>query len=96
MDPGLDLRFGYVAVAATDDRIYALFSGRITAAFGREAPYGEYVHVYDWNGEMQGVLKLDRASVGIAVDPEGEALYATTEDPRPAVRAYSLRETEML
>lgn len=96
MVEGIELRYGYVSVAATDDRIYALFSGRTNAAFEIEAPYGEYVHVYDWDGELHDVLKLDRASLGIAVDPHGEELYATTEDPQPAVRVYSLPKTEPL
>lgn len=96
MVPGTDLRFGYVGVAATDDRIYALFSGRTNGAFEREAPYGEYVHVYDWDGEFHGVLKLDRASLSIAVDPDGEELYATTEDPQPAVRVYSLPDAKSI
>lgn len=96
MIPEPDLRFGYVGVAATDDRIYALFSGRTNGAFEREAPYAEYVHVYDWDGEFHGVLKLDRASLGIAVDPQGRELYLTTEDPEPAVRVYPLPEREWL
>lgn len=90
---GGDLRFGYVGVAATDDRIYALFSGRVRAGFPPgEAVYAEYVHVYDWEGTLLGALKLDAPSLSLAVDPAGEALYALRYDPVPAVVRYPLGE----
>jgi hypothetical protein len=96
MIPGDDLRFGYVGVTTTNDRVYALFSGR-TNRFDprREAPYGEFVHVFDWDGRLQGVLQLDTPTLEIAVDPFGETLYTTVEYPEPAVRAYSLPAIEL-
>jgi hypothetical protein len=96
MAPEEDMRFGYVRIATTDDRIYALFSGRSNRGSPRDAPYGRFVHVYDWDGEFLAALELDNAALEIAVDPLGEELYATIEEPEPGVRVYSLRELDLL
>ncbi|NIU77657.1 MAG: hypothetical protein GWN71_30125, partial [Gammaproteobacteria bacterium] len=69
---GADLRFGYVDVATTEDRIYALFSGQTRggAPPGR-AVFGLYVHVYDWTGQLREVLELDRPAISVAVTEDG-------------------------
>lgn len=90
MATGPDLRFGYIDLATTASRIYALFSGRTRAGFPGEASYGEYVHVYDWSGGLVSVLKLDGAALALAVDPADETLYAVRHYPSPAVIRYAL------
>ena len=90
MATGSDLRFGYVGLAATDERIYALFSGRTRAGFPGEANFGEYVHVYDWDANLLGVLELDAAAISLDVDPENRTLYTLRHNPTPAVMRYSL------
>ena len=88
MASGEETRFGYLDVATTDGRIYALFSGR-TRADGR-ANYGNTIHVFDWNGNLVGVLSLDTDVISLAVDPEGEALYGLRHEPLPAVVEFAL------
>lgn len=90
MATGDDLRFGYVDLATTEDHIYALFSGRTRYGFPGTANYGEYVHVYDWEGRLQTVVKLDSEALAIAVDTADRSLYALRHDPRPAVVRYGL------
>lgn len=90
MTTGLDLRFGYIDVATTEDRIYALFSGRTRRGFPGAANYGEYVHVFDWAGGLRGVIRLDAAVIAIAVDPAGMHLYGVRHNPQPAVVDYAL------
>lgn len=85
-----DLRFGYTSVAASDARVYALFSGRTRRAYPGEANYGEYVHVFDWNGRFLRSLRLDAPVFAIAVDPADSALYAVAHDPGPMVISYPL------
>lgn len=88
MASGEDLRFGYIDVAATQDRIYALFSGRTRAGFPGRANYGEYVHVFNWEGEFLEALHLDADVLAITVDEQEGALYAVRHLPVPAVLRY--------
>ncbi|MDP2469832.1 MAG: BF3164 family lipoprotein [Candidatus Palauibacterales bacterium] len=88
--PGDDLRFGYVDVAVTDDRIYALFSGRTRAGHPGEAIYGREVHVFDWNGGLVSVLLLDADAMAIAVDVARDRLLVVRHLPTPALLSYDL------
>lgn len=94
MVTGDDLRFGYIDLAATDDRIYALFSGRTRRGYPGFANFGQYVHVFDWHGELNAVYRLDSAAISISVDPSGRTLYAVRHEPHPAVVRYSLPEVQ--
>lgn len=90
---GDDLRFGYVDVATTDDRIYALFSGRTRAGHpGGEAIYGRDVHVFDWDGTLLSVLQLDADAMAIAIDSGRSRLLAVRHLPTPALLSYRLPE----
>lgn len=84
------LRFGYVDLAASEARIYALFSGRTREGHGGNAVFGRYVHVYDWDGKLVDVLELDSDLLAISVDPHDQVLYGVRHDPTPAVLAYPL------
>jgi len=87
---GDDLRFGYVDVATTNDRIYALFSGRTREGHPEDAVYGRTVHVFDWGGELISILRLDADVMAIAVDEARSRLLAVRHLPAPAVLAYDL------
>ncbi|MFL5386718.1 MAG: BF3164 family lipoprotein [Longimicrobiaceae bacterium] len=87
---GEDLRFGYIDLATTAARIYALYSGKTRKEAPGRANFGTYIHVYDWQGRLRAVWTLDAAVLGIAVDPAGRTLYALRHDPEPAVLAYAL------
>ena len=87
---GDDLRLGYVDVAASRDRIYALFSGRTRAGHPDEAIYGRDVHVFDWDGKLHSVIHLDADAMAIALDEGQDLLLAVRHLPTPAVLAYEL------
>lgn len=87
-DDPADVRFGYVDVATTDSRIYALFSGR-TRAEG-DAYLGDRILVFDWGGRLLDTWAVDSRLMTIAVAPEGDWLYGVRHDPEPAVMAYRL------
>lgn len=90
MSSDASMRHGYVDVATTQDRIYALFSGRTREAFGGDASFGRYVHVYDWKGELVRVLKLDRDLLSIALSPDGRRLYGAAHAPEPAILQFDV------
>jgi hypothetical protein len=87
---GENLRFGYLDLATTDRRIYALFSGRTRAGFPGEANYGRFIHVFDWSGRLLRVLELDTPAIAVATDPAGHTLYTVRHKPSPAIMAYAL------
>ena len=93
---GEDLRFGYVDVAVTNGRIYALFSGRTRAGHPGEANYGREVHVFGWDGAPLSVIHLDADAMAIAVDSRRGRLLAVRHLPTPAVLAYELAPTQLL
>lgn len=84
------LRFGYIDVAAGQHRLYALFSGRTRSGFPERANYGEYVHVFDWEGQLERVFHLDADAFTVAVDSGETALWVTRHEPVPAVLRYEL------
>ena len=88
---GDSTRFGYVSVAATDDRIFALFSGHANFETPRRANLGATVHVFDWNGQFLEVLSLRGESARIAVSVDGASLFAASDDPDVVVLAYDLQ-----
>jgi hypothetical protein len=85
-----DLRYGYLSVAATDQHILALFSGRTHYPFPTTAVYGRYVHVFDWDGRFIKALRLDRDVHFIATGAPYTQLYAAALEPEPAVLEYPI------
>lgn len=90
MATGDDVRYGYVDLSATPTRLYALFSGRTPAGHPERPTFGEYVHVFDWEGVFHGALRLEEAAIALAVDEREGTLYAVSHDPAPAIWRYAL------
>lgn len=84
-----ELRFGYVGLAATQEWIYGLFSGRLWAAHGADASKARSIHMFDWEGELVDILELPRDAVTIAVSEDG-MLYAIEYEPEPRILMYKL------
>lgn len=84
------LRFGYVDVAATESRIYGLYSGRTRAGNPGSANFGDQVHVFAWTGELLEVIELDEDLIALAVEADGSTMYGVVHDPAPAVLSWSL------
>ena len=74
MRTGPDLRFGYVDVAAANDGVYALFSGRTRECFERDAVFGRFIHVFSWAGRYERVLSTDADLLNITLDASGNTL----------------------
>jgi hypothetical protein len=86
-DP-MAVRFGYIDVATTDARIYALFSGRVRGE--GKANLGDRIHVFDWDGRLVDVWEVDDRLISVAVTPDGDELYGVRHEPLPAVVHYTL------
>lgn len=92
--PNEGFRVGYVDVAVTADRIYALFSGQLDKDEG-DAFFGDQVQVFDWEGNLLQVLRLDSPALRIALDPQAGTLYAVRHDPYPQVVSYRLNDAPL-
>ena len=92
MASGDAMRFGYADVETTADEIYALFSGRTRESFKGAASVGRYVHVYDWQGELKRVYRLDSDVIAIAVSPDGKRLYGARHEPEPGIVVFVLEQ----
>jgi len=85
-------RGGYVDVDGTENFIIALFSGRAEAHFRGSYRQAEYLHVFDWEGNLVRVFRLDCLVQRIAVSPDGTMLFATALHLEPTVLGYRLPE----
>jgi hypothetical protein len=92
MATGEDLRFGFIDLAATDEHLFALFSGELRGDLPGRANFGKAVQVYDWRGERVATFELPERALSIAVSPDGAQLFAVHHDPKPAIVRYLLRE----
>jgi hypothetical protein len=88
MASGDDMPFVYIDAATTDRHIFALYSGR-TRGEGA-AHFGAFIRVFDWDGTLRRVFKLDQWTLAIAVSPDGRTLYGVRHDPAPAVVRWRL------
>lgn len=84
----------YEACAPTANHLYLLYSG---AAFvGPTGPedrpvnnHARYVHVFDWEGRLQRIYRLDQVVTSIAVSADDRELYAVSFE-NAAVLRYRL------
>lgn len=79
-----DTRLGYIAGAATDSLIYALFSGR-SGTGTKPVHLASTIHVFDWRGHYRGGYRFPADLVAVAIEPTGRLLYGVQDRPYPAV-----------
>lgn len=90
MSSGDAMRIGYSSVVSSDDYIYAVFSGRTREGFGPSSPFGRYIHVFDWNGDLIKVFQLDAEVLALAMAPDQRTFYAIRHDPEPAILTFQI------
>lgn len=74
-------RIYYADIQATDNHIFALWYGH--SAFGNNYPYEcNVIHVYDWNGDMNGVIKLEHGVNRIFIDTHSQNLFCSNADKK--------------
>ncbi|MEX2000116.1 MAG: BF3164 family lipoprotein [Gemmatimonadales bacterium] len=83
--PGADMRYGYLSLAVTATRIFALYSGQTRGEGNSRDIGGTDIHVFDWDGTLLGVYQLAVSMVGIAVSDDGETVFAVRLSDDPSV-----------
>lgn len=87
--------YGYVSVAATDELIFGLYSGRTmgwTNDNGWWSPPGEAVIVFAWTGQPLAVLNIEDGALMIGISASGDDLYAIYHKPAPRILHYQVPE----
>jgi len=80
---------GYRTVKATEDGVWAFCICNTRDLSNKSFPYARRdVHYYSWSGELVRIYRLSRSVEDIAV--LGQYLYATVNDPVPAVVRWKL------
>jgi hypothetical protein len=86
-------RYGYLDVAVTDRRIFALYSGKSVAEMETDfdhSHFGSQIRVFDWSGQVVETIRVDELLFNIHVDADQAVLYAARHYPEPAILAYSI------
>lgn len=79
----------YISVAATDRRVFGLFSGKAIRELGTRVEASE-LHTITWNGDLVEIVNLDSQVSAIAASSDGQVLWAARREPNPAILEYRL------
>lgn len=90
MATGPELRFGYIDVSSSPDRIVALYSGLTRREGKGAAALGHEPHVTDWNGKTLRRFRLPRPALALSVAPTGSEVYVLHPAPSAAIAVYRL------
>ena len=86
--------YEYTSVAATENYIYFLYSGKTIDESSREtmikSGLSNEVFVLDWEGKPVKRYLLDQPTRSIAVDDQAKILYAASFEKEPKLVAYPL------
>ena len=75
-----DNRFGFIDIAVTGDRVYALYSGKTYRVDRGRAFECQTLLVYDWEGNLVKSCLFDTPLVNINFDLEDQNIYGVTVD----------------
>lgn len=82
--------FGYIDICVTNRNIYALYSGRTRPEYSQKAPYGNTIHVFDFEGNIQKVYKTDEDLFAISVNANDSLLFGIQHYNRVSIIKYKL------
>lgn len=79
----------YRDCATTPKHLYALFSGRLLTKFPEGPGWeGVYVHVFDWDGRLRAVYRLDHGAQALAV--VGDSVIYASANQTDTIYKYRL------
>ncbi|MDD6891535.1 MAG: BF3164 family lipoprotein [Bacteroidales bacterium] len=70
----------YRDLSLSDSRIYALYSGRL---YREKGWYCQYIHAYDWEGNLKEQYQLDVPIIFFCVDESARRIYGIASQPNP-------------
>lgn len=82
----------YISVTASDERVYALYSGKKEKECAPGLMRGDRVRCYDWDGNLLEEMLLDGEALQIAVSVDNHFLFAVSESSETG---YSILKYEL-
>ena len=70
----------YRDLSLSDSRIYALYSGRL---YREKGWYCQYIHAYDWEGNLKEQYQLDVPIIVFCVDESARRISGIASQPNP-------------
>lgn len=83
-------RFGFIALTGGEDRLYALYSGRVRGEAGPAVNSADRVFILDWSGRVEDSLRLPGDAHRISVDERTGELFYLRADPDIVIGRVSL------
>lgn len=72
---------GFSDITVSEDRVYALHSGKTYNESGRDFYTCNELLVFDWDGNLLNTYMLDKSAVGVSYDEGENVLYAVSNVP---------------
>jgi hypothetical protein len=83
-------RHGFVDIYATDQHVYALYSGKTYNEYREQIFAGDRLRIYDWSGDLLAEAALDVPCKFLCVSPDDETMWAIAEIPEPTIIRFDL------
>ncbi len=74
-------RMGFSDITVSEDRVYALYSGKTYNQSGKDFYTCNELLVFDWDGNLLNTYMLDKSAVGVSYDEGENVLYAVSNVP---------------
>ncbi len=81
---------GYLSISASNNFVYALYSGKSYKEHAELASYGNLVYVYDWNGNPIKQYDLNIQACRIQISSDDKYLYAIIRSPEHEIAKFEL------
>jgi hypothetical protein len=83
-------RNGYLDVAVSSDKVYGLYSGKLD----KEPNYfqSQYIHIYDFDGNLLEILILDTPVCAIDIDNTGDVIYAIAAEGDRRILSFNINK----
>lgn len=75
-----DNRFGFSDIAVTEDKVYALYSGKSYQEAGGQVSGGQTLLVYDWEGNLVKSCSLEEPLTNMSYDWYEKEIYGITSN----------------
>ncbi|AFH48402.1 Hypothetical protein IALB_0690 [Ignavibacterium album JCM 16511] len=81
---------GYIDIYVTNRKIYALYSGRTRPDYAQKAPYGNTIHVFDFEGNILRIYKTDEDLFAISATGNDSLLFGIQHYDKIQIVVYKL------
>ena len=75
-----DTKIGFCGLCTTENYIYASYSGLSNKEFINNKFLADYITVFDWNGQIKKLYKVEGGLNSLAVDERGKKIFIITQD----------------